>query len=531
MFRSIRWRLPLSYAAIALIATVALGIVLLSTVRNYYARQELDYLASNARAMGKLMAETLVVEAPTEVIKSQLANLAFLSQAQLRVLDVNRIPLATSDISDTVDVLIASVPLPDKSGEPFLRTMIFVGGGGEDASMIASNRDELPFEMSGTARESVPAQRTDRVFVSSTAALPGSTFVVAGSSLGFRLDEKQALPQRRSDQIIVQTLTDRKTGQVVGYLELSRGPAYGVEIVENVARGWLMAGSIAVIIAAVIGWWISLRITQPVLQLTAVTQHMAEGDLSNRAVVKRRDELGTLAQSFNEMADQVEATITTLRRFVSDAAHELHSPLTALQADLELSVSEQDETRRTALIAQAQQQTIRLRELADNLLDLSRVEAHGARTLHELVNLNDLLYDLSEPYASQADQAGLALQLDLPPEPIKIQGDAGQLHRAIGNLIDNAIKFTPEGGAITIGLRQDAGTSELCIQDTGIGIPEEDLPHLFSRFHRGRNVAGYPGNGLGLAIVKAIIEAHGGRVSAANTSPGARFCITLPEAR
>jgi two-component system sensor histidine kinase BaeS len=298
-----------------------------------------------------------------------------------------------------------------------------------------------------------------------------------------------------------------------------------------VAQGWLIASSVAVGLAAVVGWLISRRITQPVLQLTTVTQRMAAGDLSRRADVQRRDELGTLAHSFNEMADQVEVTITTLRRFVSDAAHEIHSPLTALQTDLELSVTEQDETRRHELIDRAQQQTIRLRELADNLLDLSRVEAAGVHAPRVPVNLNDLLRDLSEPYASQAEQAGLTLSFDVPQDPIELRSDPAQLRRAIGNLIDNAIKFTPEGGAVTIELRKTAGTIELCVQDTGIGIPEDDLPQLFSRFHRGRNATTYPGNGLGLAIVKAIVEAHGGQVSAANTSPGARFCITLPEAR
>jgi signal transduction histidine kinase len=123
------------------------------------------------------------------------------------------------------------------------------------------------------------------------------------------------------------------------------------------------------------------------------------------------------------------------------------------------------------------------------------------------------------------------LLLEVPQDPIEIRGDPAQLRRAIGNLVDNAIKFTPEGGAITIGLKKDAGAIELCVQDTGIGVPEDDLPQLFSRFHRGRNAASYPGNGLGLAIVKAIVEAHGGTVSAINTSPGARFCIRLPEAR
>jgi signal transduction histidine kinase len=353
---------------------------------------------------------------------------------------------------------------------------------------------------------------------------------VAGPTFGLSLDATTLDESGgRSDQIVSLPLVD-SIGMNRGFVELSEGPAYGSEIVKSVAWAWALAGSIAVVLAAVAGWIVSRRISQPIVALTHVTTAMSAGDLSRRAQIVGRDEIGTLAHSFNEMADRVEETITALRRFVSDAAHELHSPLTALQTDLELSASEQDETRRIALIEQAQQQALRLRELADNLLDLSRVEAAGQSSF-VTVNLTDLLHDLSEPYASQADQAGLSLLLEVPQDPIEIRGDPAQLRRAIGNLVDNAIKFTPEGGAITIGLKKDAGAIELCVQDTGIGVPEDDLPQLFSRFHRGRNAASYPGNGLGLAIVKAIVEAHGGTVSAINTSPGARFCIRLPEAR
>jgi signal transduction histidine kinase len=95
-------------------------------------------------------------------------------------------------------------------------------------------------------------------------------------------------------------------------------------------------------------------------------------------------------------------------------------------------------------------------------------------------------------------------------------------------LLDNALKFTPEGGTINVTLRPTGESAELCVQDSGIGIPAEDLPHLFSRFHRGRNATAYPGSGLGLAIVRAIVASHGGQVTAENASPGARFCVSLP---
>ncbi|MBE9509170.1 MAG: HAMP domain-containing histidine kinase, partial [Chloroflexi bacterium] len=162
------------------------------------------------------------------------------------------------------------------------------------------------------------------------------------------------------------------------------------------------------------------------------------------------------------------------------------------------------------------------------LLDLSRIEAGAPAEAHAPVELTPLVQETSELYASQAEQSGLTFDLTLPETPVTVQGDEAQLRRALGNLLDNAIKFTPEDGAISVALRQEGEGVELSVEDTGIGVPKDDLPHLFSRFHRGRNAAAYPGSGLGLAIVKAIVEAHGGTVAAGNTARGSRFTLRLP---
>jgi signal transduction histidine kinase len=109
-----------------------------------------------------------------------------------------------------------------------------------------------------------------------------------------------------------------------------------------------------------------------------------------------------------------------------------------------------------------------------------------------------------------------------------VLGEEAELRAALANLLDNALKFTPEGGRISLGCRRNDGAALLWVEDTGIGIPEADLPLLFQRFHRGRNAAAYPGSGLGLAIVKAIVERHGGQVEAERSEPGARFTLRLP---
>jgi signal transduction histidine kinase len=146
------------------------------------------------------------------------------------------------------------------------------------------------------------------------------------------------------------------------------------------------------------------------------------------------------------------------------------------------------------------------------------------------VALNRLVQETSELYASRAEQAGLAFALELPEQPPTVRGSESYLRRALSNLLDNALKFTPAGGSIRVGLRPLTASRqvELWVEDTGIGIPPGDAPHLFSRFHRGRNAAAYPGSGLGLAIVKVIVEGHGGQVTAEHQRQGACFRLRLP---
>jgi signal transduction histidine kinase len=349
----------------------------------------------------------------------------------------------------------------------------------------------------------------------------------ARTPYGFDLNAEIPPDGTRSDQVVSQPFYDSE-GRLLGYAELSQGPAYGREILASVVWGWGIASGVAVALAAATGWLISRRLSAPLLALTHATARMAEGELSTRAATTGADELGQLAYSFNYMADRVEETITTLRRFVADAAHELHTPLTALRTNLELA-GETKQTDQQGFINRAHEQVERLENLTRDLLDLSRFEARTVEMELVPLDLTVLMQEIGEIYASQAEQVGLSFSLQLPNESMTILGSESQLRRAIGNLLDNALKFTPEGGAISLGLRRPPGTAqfELWVEDTGIGIPPDDLPQLFSRFHRGGNAAAYPGSGLGLAIVKVIVEAHGGQVMAENTNQGARFTVQL----
>ncbi len=144
------------------------------------------------------------------------------------------------------------------------------------------------------------------------------------------------------------------------------------------------------------------------------------------------------------------------------------------------------------------------------------------------LRLDTLIQEVANQYASQADQKELEMALEIADTHLIIHANYEQIRRAISNIVQNAIKFTPAQGVISIRLSKNRGQALLEIEDTGIGIPPEDIPHLFERFYRGRAVARYPGSGLGLAIANTIVTYAGGQILAANTQQGARFTITLP---
>lgn len=370
--------------------------------------------------------------------------------------------------------------------------------------------------------ESEPAPRPDDVTDIRFVRMASSPFGLYGVAIGHP-GQRIGSP-RRSDQSAELTLYQPDQNAVLGTLRLNNGPAYGSEIVDSVAQTWLIASALAVMIAGAVGWFISQQLSNPLLSLTRATERMANGDLSVRTALKRRDELGLLSSAFDEMAGQIENTVVALRRFVADAAHELHTPLTALRTNLELSIERAD---RQAL-DRALEQLKRLELLADDLLDLSRIESDPAHMPRQPLEITPLVQQISEVYASRAEQADLDYVLELPDKAPIIAGNPAQIQRLIANLLDNAIKFTPAGGQIAVKIHQKGEQVELTVEDSGIGIPQEDLPYLFERFRRGRNTAQYPGSGLGLAIVRAIVCAHHGTVHAHSQGCGTKISVLLP---
>jgi signal transduction histidine kinase len=525
-FASIRLRLPASYAIVALLAAISLGSLMLLVLYGYYTRQERDFMLGNAEVARSVVERVLQSDLPAQALEDQVKGLAFLSQTQIRVLDAGGKALADSGAPGANQVV-------SFSGDPQGMVVLSIGGGTLVQGGGIHGSGSLTVNEAGMASQAAPSVDTASGQPAASSAGTGSLvspqiLQVNASPFGYGFTSARPADTRRSAQVVTVPFLSQP-----GSLEISNGPAYGADILHSVALAWLLASLAAVGLAGLAGIIASRQVTQPVLALTDAARRMQYGDLSSRAILgngKQTLEFSVLAKTFNGMAQRVEDTVATLRGFVSDAAHELNTPLTALHTNLELALNEPDSGQKQIFLNRAVEQNARLERLAGGLLDLSRLEAaQTAAPECETLDWASMTAEIGERFASRAEQAERSFTLDLPTSPLLIQGNALQLMRLLDNLLENALKFTPAGGTIRLGLERKDEFAVLCVADSGIGIPAEDLPHLFERFHRGRNSAEYPGTGLGLAIVKAIVELHGGQVKAqsAGRGQGSQFYVWL----
>ncbi|MCB0032868.1 MAG: HAMP domain-containing histidine kinase [Anaerolineales bacterium] len=510
---SIRTRLPLSYAGIALLATLALGAVLLLILQQFYRQQELDYLRGNAEAISGEVADLLGADIPTAVLQAQLQGFSFLSQTRVRLLNEEMAVLVDSGALGAVDQSVTVAV--DFNTEIEVDEVNFTR---ESTQTTGNNQVETRIVVTnGLFSQDV----TETVIVNGDDEEVVSELSTIGTPYGFGLNRELPSDELRSDQVVLYPVISPLHNEV-GFIELSEGPAYGREILASVANAWAISSVVAMGVAAVVGWFASRRLTRPLLELTEATTAMSSGNLAARAAIKRVDELGTLAHSFNQMADQLEETILTLRRFVADAAHELNTPLTALRTNLELAAG----AEATPHLAQAQGQVQRLEQLTAGLLNLSTLEGQTTADYRPL-DFNALVQESGELFASQAEQREIEFVLQVPETPLMVQGHTAALRQAVDNLLENALKFTEANGRVVVTLSAEEEQVQLEICDTGIGIPAEDVPHLFGRFFRGHNTANYPGSGLGLAIAQTIVRQHGGEIGVRPLTKGTCFIVRL----
>lgn len=331
----------------------------------------------------------------------------------------------------------------------------------------------------------------------------------------------------RSDAEIVALLDGN--ARVLSLVEESRaeGFAEGVDLNERsfgrITRDYLVElldpnlliplpiGTLFGILASI---WLSRKLVRPLTNLAAASRALGKNDFSQRVALQGTDEINVLAASFNEMAAQLEHTETVRQHMLADISHELRTPLAGLEGTLRATldgVFELDKQHISNLYGQ----TRHLSRLVDDLHLLARAEARRLTLDKTPTDLATLLHELLDVFRLLADDAEITLREEITPTaPVAV--DAGRIRQVVSNLLNNALRHTPAGGTITLALKQNDGSAEIRVTDTGEGISAEHLPHLFDRFYRadGSRSRDTGGTGLGLAITKALVEAHGGVISA-----------------
>jgi signal transduction histidine kinase len=279
-------------------------------------------------------------------------------------------------------------------------------------------------------------------------------------------------------------------------------------------------------VVAIFGYLLAVNIASPLRQLRTAVDSFGRGDLTARVNSRRRDEFGTLARSFDQMASRIETLMTAERRLLQDISHELRSPLARLNFCVELARTAED---REAAVARIKKEVDRLSSLVGALLQVTRAEGDLTQREMEEVDLRALLTELVDDCSIEAEKRMCDVALDAP-QAVILRGDRELLRRAIENVLRNAIRYAPEGTSIEVKLDPNPEVAEISIRDYGDGVPEDLLTDIFKPFFRvgqARDTAS-GGVGLGLAIAQRAVALHQGKMQARNMSPGLLVSVELP---
>jgi signal transduction histidine kinase len=300
---------------------------------------------------------------------------------------------------------------------------------------------------------------------------------------------------------------------------------------ERTNRALLLATIGAVLVALLLGTLFARTLTRPIRDLTSAADALRRGSLGEQVVVRSRDELGHLAQTFNQMSADLARATQARRQMTADIAHDLRTPLQVIGGYIDAMAGGDLEPTRERL-STVYAEIEHMQHLVADLRTLSQADAGELSLNRQAVPPEALLARVVASYANQATQQDITLSTSAAPDLPPLHIDEDRILQVFGNLLSNALRYTPAGGSIALLASQDAGGVCLQVQDSGAGIAADDLPYVFDRFYRGdrarQDDAG--ASGLGLAIARALVELHGGSIAVTSPGPGAgtTVAVTLP---
>lgn len=490
-FPSLRWKLVGSY--LLLVAAVLLAVVLLTrySVRSIFITYQQNLLIRQGQGVARYLADDYTRSHDWSIVGQDFLNYTRIARSEIWVVDAQGAPVLVEPTeAPKVDRPTASALRPALHGDVTK---------GEGGSILGR---------SGPVWVAVPIRST-------SGSIIGAVYLLAGPPLAPppHFDGPAALFMQSTDDFIA-----------------------------NVESRLALIGILVGLFAVLLGLLLARSITNPIQELRRTVGRIAAGDLTQRARVRTSDEVGALADDVNRMASRLEAHMAELQRqeslrrdLVANVSHDLATPLTGIQgfteALLDRVVSDEDE--RMDLYGAIYREAQRLRRLVGDLQDLSTLENGMGHIAPQPLRLSELVDAALRVEASEAQERGVTLLEAAPEELPDVLADGDRIGQVLLNLIDNALRYTPAGGSVTVRAERRGAQVAVVVADTGAGIPESEIENIFERFYRvdrSRSRA-TGGGGLGLAIVKAIVTAHGGAVRATSElGKGTQMEFTLPVA-
>ena len=360
--------------------------------------------------------------------------------------------------------------------------------------------------------------------------LPAVPEALSAAASGASVYTTTALPDGIEWRVLTAPVIEN--GVVIAILQVGRPVAEVNATLHSLALLLALAVPFTLVVASAGGLFLAGRALDPIDYMTRAAAAIGANDLSRRLGFRGRDEVGRLAATFDGMLDRLDRAFQRQRQFTADASHELRTPLTMLSSQIDVALQR---TRTPAeykeLLRSLRDDAARMSRLVNELLTLARADAGQQLLTREKLDLDELVGSVVAAMQPLATQQGVQLTESTTPAPVL--GDQTRLTQLLMNLVDNALRYTPAGGSVTVTVRANSDSTELRVADTGSGIAPEHLPHLFERFYRGdlARARSEGGAGLGLAIAQWIVEAHGGRIGVeSEVGRGSVFKVSLPSA-